>query len=247
MFGYDIPIPAAYAGFRLRPEAGNSRLYHNPQGDILAVWAGDVGASGFREAVRHRMRKKTKTKDGTSLTSGSRPTGRATPAPKPTRSDIFAPFEIRADRMAYFLIDYALSQKERYYSIREDTFFAKGDAVRIMLTVVGGHDDAPVEMPYGRYIVVNDRLWVQIQSDTYTRRTRAVHKGSDGCAPDRREGSARRGSRSVQAARKLVDEAKIALGERGEVWWDDGAPDYGRKLVKNTRYAQWWTALVNDL
>jgi len=40
-----------------------------------------------------------------------------------------------------------------------------------------------------------------------------------------------------KAARTKVHEAKIALGERGPVWWDDGAPDYTRKLLKNTPYA----------
>lgn len=39
------------------------------------------------------------------------------------------------------------------------------------------------------------------------------------------------------AARAQVDAAKFALGERGPVWWDDGAPDYNRHLVKNTPYA----------
>lgn len=34
-----------------------------------------------------------------------------------------------------------------------------------------------------------------------------------------------------------VDRAKIALGERGPVWWVDGAPDYNRHLLKNTPYA----------
>ena len=41
-----------------------------------------------------------------------------------------------------------------------------------------------------------------------------------------------------RAARQQVNEAKVALGERGPVWWDDGAPDYNRHLVKNTPYAQ---------
>ena len=40
-----------------------------------------------------------------------------------------------------------------------------------------------------------------------------------------------------RAARQQVHEAKVALGERGPVWWDDGAPDYNRHLVKNTPYA----------
>ena len=41
-----------------------------------------------------------------------------------------------------------------------------------------------------------------------------------------------------RAARIRVDEAKIALGERGPVWWDDGTPDYNRHLLKNTPYSK---------
>ncbi|WP_347569049.1 hypothetical protein [Qipengyuania flavescens] len=40
-----------------------------------------------------------------------------------------------------------------------------------------------------------------------------------------------------KAARAKVHQAKVALGERGPVWWDDGAPDYNRHLIKNTPYA----------
>jgi hypothetical protein len=55
-------------------------------------------------------------------------------------------------------------------------------------------------------------------------------------------GSARRnGDRTRSAeARAAVDAAKRALGERGPVWWTDGAPDYNRHLVKNTPYAAWF-------
>ena len=44
---------------------------------------------------------------------------------------------------------------------------------------------------------------------------------------------------AVRAARARVQAAKVALGERGPVWWNDGAPDFGRKLAKNTPYAEW--------
>ncbi|WP_340587516.1 hypothetical protein [Erythrobacter alti] len=47
---------------------------------------------------------------------------------------------------------------------------------------------------------------------------------------------------ATKAARARVNSAKVALGERGPVWWTDGAPDYNRFLVKNTPYADWWTA-----
>lgn len=43
--------------------------------------------------------------------------------------------------------------------------------------------------------------------------------------------------------RPEIDKAKRALGERGAVWWDDEAPDYNRRLVKNTPYAEWYEKL----
>jgi hypothetical protein len=43
------------------------------------------------------------------------------------------------------------------------------------------------------------------------------------------------------AARLKVDAAKQALGERDEVWWDDGAPDYNRRLAVDTPYAAWFS------
>jgi hypothetical protein len=41
-----------------------------------------------------------------------------------------------------------------------------------------------------------------------------------------------------KAARARVHQAKLALGERGPVWWSDGAPDYNRHLLKNTPYGK---------
>ena len=49
----------------------------------------------------------------------------------------------------------------------------------------------------------------------------------------------RAGDRDAEKqARKAVHAAKVDLGERGPVWWDDGAPDYNRRLLANTPYAQ---------
>jgi hypothetical protein len=42
------------------------------------------------------------------------------------------------------------------------------------------------------------------------------------------------------AARLKADAAKRALGERGDVWWSDGAPDYNRQLAVNTPYSTWY-------
>jgi hypothetical protein len=45
------------------------------------------------------------------------------------------------------------------------------------------------------------------------------------------------------AARVRVDAAKRALGERGGVWWDDGAPDYNRRTARSTPYAAWFNQI----
>ncbi len=37
--------------------------------------------------------------------------------------------------------------------------------------------------------------------------------------------------------------AKRALGERGPVWWTDGAPDLNRPIVRNTPYSAWYASL----
>ena len=44
-------------------------------------------------------------------------------------------------------------------------------------------------------------------------------------------------------ARASVDEAKRALGERGAVWWSDGAPDFNRVMARNTPYSEWYADL----
>ena len=55
------------------------------------------------------------------------------------------------------------------------------------------------------------------------------------------------GTKELKAARASVDAAKRALGERGPVWWKDGAQDYNRYLAKNTPYADWYAASKNQI
>lgn len=90
--------------------------------------------------------------------------------------------------------------------------------------------------PDGRYIVVRGRLW----------RTTNPHLSS---AEQERLVSAlmdaRRRVRSTDPeakaqARRDVDAAKRALGERGPVWWRDDAPDYNKYLARNTPYREWF-------
>ncbi len=50
----------------------------------------------------------------------------------------------------------------------------------------------------------------------------------------------------LAAARRRVDAAKRGLGERGPVWWEDGAPDLNRRMVHTIPYAGWYAALTPD-
>lgn len=97
--------------------------------------------------------------------------------------------------------------------------------------------------PDKRYFVVKGRLWRcsnpnlpeeersrVVRELMHARRAvkQALHSGDEA---------------ALKAARQQVDTAKIALGERGPVWWTDNAPDYNRKLVKNTPYADWYISV----
>ena len=96
--------------------------------------------------------------------------------------------------------------------------------------------DKPLETADGRYIIVRGRLWrksnpamPEAERDRLTKDLMAARRDVRSALRDKDKAT-------EQDARKRVDEAKRALGERGPVWWDDGAPDYGRMMVKNTPY-----------
>ena len=94
--------------------------------------------------------------------------------------------------------------------------------------------------PDGRYFVVKGRLWrCSDPSLPEERRSALVHDLMVARADVHR--AKKKGSASLLAdARRRVDRAKVALGERGPVWWDDGAPDYNRRMARNTPYAAWY-------
>ena len=95
--------------------------------------------------------------------------------------------------------------------------------------------------PDNRYFVVRGRLW-RLSNPSLTNEKRDVHVRELMAA--RRAVRAAAGNR-VQAAvaRARVDAAKHALGERGAPWWTDGAPDYNRRMARNTPYASWFAEL----
>ncbi|RYX93994.1 MAG: DUF3253 domain-containing protein [Comamonadaceae bacterium] len=94
--------------------------------------------------------------------------------------------------------------------------------------------------PDGRYFVVRGRLWRKANPSLAAPvREGLVKKLMDA----RRALRGRRPEAERTAARAQVDEAKQALGERGPVWWTDGAPDFNRHMAKNTPYRDWFAAL----
>ena len=55
--------------------------------------------------------------------------------------------------------------------------------------------------------------------------------------------TALRSGEGLADARARVNIAKIALGERGPVWWTDGSSDLNRHMASNTSYAEWFESL----
>jgi hypothetical protein len=97
----------------------------------------------------------------------------------------------------------------------------------------------PPTTPDGRYIVVRGRLWrtsnpslSETERQALVDQLMAARRGVRSSDPDKKA-----------AAHAEVDRVKRALGERGPVWWTDGAPDYNRHMARNTPYADWFAAL----
>ena len=102
--------------------------------------------------------------------------------------------------------------------------------------------DAPaLRTPDGRYIVVRGRLW-RASNPHLPQHVREALVASLMAA--RRELRGRGSAEERATARAAVDAAKTALGERGPVWWTDGAPDLNRRMVRNTPYAAWFDAAM---
>jgi hypothetical protein len=94
--------------------------------------------------------------------------------------------------------------------------------------------------PDGRYLVVKGRLWRTSNPHLSEHDRQALV--NDLMDARRAVKNAKRANdpEALLSARAQVDKVKVALGERGPVWWKDGTPDYNRHLVKNTPYAQWF-------
>jgi hypothetical protein len=104
-----------------------------------------------------------------------------------------------------------------------------------------------LKTPDGRYHVVQGRLWragnPSLPVDAKVRFTRELL-------------NARRAMKvaklandevAIAAARTAISVAQLGLGERGEVWWKDGAPDLNRQMIRNTHYVGWYVMVHASL
>ncbi|WP_182084274.1 hypothetical protein [Aureimonas sp. ME7] len=96
------------------------------------------------------------------------------------------------------------------------------------------------DTPDGRYFVAKGRLWRRSDPDLLEPAREAAVRD---LMAARRAVRDAEGSEDRRRARAQVDAAKRALGERGPVWWSDGAPDWTRHAPKNTPYAEWFASL----
>lgn len=94
--------------------------------------------------------------------------------------------------------------------------------------------------PDGRYFVSKGRMWRCTDPSLADRDRRAAVKA---LMQARRAVGQAETPQAERDARDAVQAAKERLGERGPVWWQDGALDEGGKHPKNTSYADWWQGL----
>jgi hypothetical protein len=97
--------------------------------------------------------------------------------------------------------------------------------------------------PDGRYFVVNGQLWrcsnPALAEEDRQQWVNTLMKGRQAVKAAKRDEDAA----ALKAARASVNSAKTALGERGPVWWSDGAPDFNRFKAVNTPYRDWFESL----
>lgn len=101
------------------------------------------------------------------------------------------------------------------------------------------HPTAHPKTPDGRYFVVKGRLWRCTNPALNDDEKQPLVKQLMDARRQVKQAKKANDSTALSAARDRVNQAKVALGERGPVWWDDGTPDYNRYMAKNTPYASW--------
>lgn len=99
---------------------------------------------------------------------------------------------------------------------------------------------APLVTPDGRYIVVRGRLWRTANPKLSEVARASLVEVLMAARRAVRAALAANDPHALATARAKVDAAKVGLGERGPVWWTDGAPDLNRHMARTTPYAKWF-------
>lgn len=97
--------------------------------------------------------------------------------------------------------------------------------------------------PDGRYFVVRGRLWRMADPDLGNGVKAALVGNLMAARRTVRAAKETADADGEASAHKAVDAVKRALGERGPVWWTDGASDLNRHMARTTRYAEWYAGL----
>lgn len=96
--------------------------------------------------------------------------------------------------------------------------------------------------PDGRYFVVKQQLWRCTNPALPEDRRQALVSELMTARREVKQAKQSDDAERLRQARVRVQAAKVALGERGPVWWEDGAPDFNQRNVTQTPYAQWFEA-----
>lgn len=96
--------------------------------------------------------------------------------------------------------------------------------------------------PDGRYFIAKNQLWrctdPRLSDDEKRTHIKTLMKARRAV----RNAQQQNDEIALRQAREAVQSAKELLGERGLVWWQDGAPDEGGLAPHNSSYAEWWAS-----
>lgn len=100
--------------------------------------------------------------------------------------------------------------------------------------------------PDGRYFVVKGRLWRCTNPALDPKERDILVRQLMAGWSAKRQANKLADTERREHAMQSINNAKIALGERGPVWWTDDAPDYNRHMARTTPYADWFASLPED-
>lgn len=100
--------------------------------------------------------------------------------------------------------------------------------------------------PDGRYFVVQGQLWRCSNPALKDDERQSLVNELMAARRDVKKAKASGDASQVKLARENVLKAKVALGERGPVWWNDGRQDFNMHQVTNSPYAEWFSSLLES-